>query len=101
MITIKLMNEFLHGPVWVYDEEGFIIRKFDLIDNDSEIQKLNEKAKNIYDSCYSFDEGDEACVFDDKKYKENYPLMKSIGEKIVARLEEINDGSFQVENYIV
>ena len=24
MYTIKLMNEYLHGPIWVYDEEGFI-----------------------------------------------------------------------------
>lgn len=34
MYTIKLMNEYLHGPIWVYDEEGFIRRKYPLIDND-------------------------------------------------------------------
>ena len=22
MYTIKLMNEYLHGPIWVYDEYG-------------------------------------------------------------------------------
>lgn len=53
MYTIKLMNEYLHGPIWVYDEEGFIRRKYPLIDNDDELRKLNEQARNLYDSFYS------------------------------------------------
>ena len=36
MYTIKLMNEYLHGPIWVYDEEGFIRRKYPLIDSDED-----------------------------------------------------------------
>ena len=51
MYTIKLMNELLHGPIWVYDDEGFIRRKFALIDSDEELQTLNEEAKQLYDSC--------------------------------------------------
>ena len=26
MYTVKLINEYLHGPIWVYDEDGFIQR---------------------------------------------------------------------------
>lgn len=100
MYTIKLMNEFLHGPIWVYDDEGFIRRKFALIDSDEELQTLNEEAKQLYDSCYSFDDGNEACKFDEEKYKQNYTQMISIIEKIMARLDIINDGSFCVKNFI-
>ena len=69
MYTIKLMNEYLHGPIWVYDEEGFIRRKYPLIDNDDELQQLNEQARNLYDSFYSFNKDDSACVFDFRRYR--------------------------------
>ena len=81
MYTIKLMNEYLHGPIWVYDEEGFIKRKYPLIDNDDELRKLNEQARNLYDSFYSFNEDDSACVFDEDEYKAAYEEMIGIIKK--------------------
>ena len=71
-----------------------------MIDSDEELQILNEEAKQLYDSCYSFDDGNEACKFDEEKYKQNYTQMISIIEKIMARLDIINDGSFCVKNFI-
>lgn len=99
MFTIKLMNEYLHGPIWVYDGEGFVRRKFDLVYDDVELRELNEKAQMLYDSFYSFNE-EEACVFDDDGYKAHHNEMLDIVNKILARLDAINDGSFVVENYI-
>ena len=45
-------------------------------------------------------DGDKPCVFDDEGYKAAFPKMKELIEKIKQRLNEINDGSFTVEDYI-
>ena len=100
MYTIKLMNEYLHGPIWVYDEEGFIRRKYSLIDNDDELRQLNEQARNLYDSFYSFNEDDNACVFDEDGYNVAYEEMIGIIKKIVHKLQMINNNDFVIEDYI-
>ncbi len=100
MYTIRLMNEFLHGPIWIYDQDKTIRLKHSLISNDTILQNLNEEAATLYDSFYDFDVGDEPCVFDDEGYKAAFPKMKELIEKIKQRLNEINDGSFTVEDYI-
>ena len=99
MYTVKLMNEYIHGPLWVYVNEG-CETDYPLIDSDNILQNLNEEAATLYDSFYDFDVGDEPCVFDDEGYKAAFPKMKEIIEKIKQRLNEINDGSFTVEDYI-
>lgn len=100
MYTIKLMNEFLHGPIWVYDEEGFIRLEYPLIDNDKELKELNEQARKLYDSFYLFDEGDSACVFDEDGYIASQEEMVSIIKKIVHKLQKINNNNFVIEECI-
>lgn len=100
MFTIRLMNEFLHGPIWIYDHDENIRLRHSLISNDTTLQNLNEEAATLYDSFYEFDVGDEPCVFDNDGYKAAFPKMKDLIEKIKLRLDEINDGSFTVEDYI-
>ena len=100
MYTIRLMNEFLHGPIWIYDDDGIIVYEHPLISNDSKLQALDEEAGTLFNSFYDFDVGDEACVFDDDGYRAAFPKMKELIEKIKLRLDEINDGSFIVEDYI-
>ncbi|MBR0383246.1 MAG: hypothetical protein IJH61_00985 [Eubacteriaceae bacterium] len=100
MYTIKLMNEYLHGPIWVYDEEGFIRRKYPLIDNDEELKALNEQARILYDSFYSFNEGESSCSFDESGYQASFDEMCGIIQKIVSKLQTINNGDFVVEDYI-
>lgn len=68
------MNEYLHGPIWVYDEEGFIRRKYPLIDS--------------------------ACVFDEDGYKAAYEEMIGIIKQIVQKLQSINNNDFVIEDYI-
>ena len=99
MYTVKLMNEYIHGPLWVYGNEG-CETDYPLIDSDNILQNLNEEAATLYDSFYDFDVGDEPCVFDDEGYKVAFPKMKELIEKIKQRLNEINDGSFTVKDYI-
>lgn len=100
MYTIKLMNEYLHGPIWVYGEEGIIRRKYPLIDSDEELKKLNEQARTLYDSFYSFNEDDSACVFDEDGYKAAYEEMIDIIKQIVQKLQSINNNDFVIEDYI-
>lgn len=52
MYTIRLMNEFLHGPIWIYDQDETIRLKHSLISNDTILQNLNEEAATLYDSFY-------------------------------------------------
>ncbi|WP_405349375.1 hypothetical protein, partial [Ruminobacter amylophilus] len=82
MYTIRLMNEFLHGPIWIYDQDKTIRLKHSLISNDTILQNLNEEAATLYDSFYDFDVGAEPCVFDDEGYKAAFPKMKELIEKI-------------------
>lgn len=98
--TVKLMNKYLHGPIWVYDDEGVVRRKYPLIDSDSELLKLNEEARTFYDSFFSFDSGAEAYVFDEKGYGQNFDKMQVLIDQILKRLNEINNGSFIIEDYI-
>ena len=100
MYTIKLMNEYLHGPIWIYDEDGYIRIKYPLIDNNEELQRLNEQARKLYDSFYSFDENDNACTFNEDEYKAAHKEMVEIIKKIIQKLEEINNNDFVIEDYI-
>ena len=54
MFIVKLMNEFVHGVLWVCDEDG-ISTNYDLIDKDDELTKLNEETRKLFDSYYEFD----------------------------------------------
>ena len=89
MYTVKLMNEFLHGPIWIYDDDDVIISKYPLISDDPKLQILDEEAGTLFNSFYDFDVGDEPCVFDDEGYKAAFPKMKELIEKIKQRLNEI------------
>ena len=97
---IKLMNEFLHGPIWIYDENNLVRRKYPLVTEDELLMNLNEEAQRLYDECYSFDENEEPYTFDEKLYQKNYPKLKEIIDSIVCRLSEINDGGFEIDNHI-
>ena len=48
MYTIKLMNEFLHGPIWIYDEEKMVRRTYPLI-TDDEIRVIYKEVFCVYD----------------------------------------------------
>jgi hypothetical protein len=99
MYVVKLINEYIHGPLWVCGKNG-IETDCSLIDNDKELQFLNEQAAILFDSFFDFDVGDKPCVFDNDGYKAAFPKMKELINQIKKRLEEINDGSFIVEDYI-
>ncbi len=100
METVRLMNEFLHGPIWIIDDEGWITDDLPLVNDDPVLKELNERAMEMYDNYYEFDSHDVACWFNHEQEKADKDIMLDIINKIKARLDEINDGSFVVEDYV-
>ena len=100
MLTVRIMNEFLHGPVWVLDEEGISVSSgtLPLIEDDAVIQELNKEAGSLFDSYYEFDSHGESCWFNEDRQREDAERMLALVARLNARLDEINDGSFTVED---
>jgi len=96
MYTIKLTNDVFHGPLWVYDENGYIIDEYPSVTDDEEIKSLNDKIGFLAASFTSEDLHD----FDEAGYKASYPKVKQLVNAIIQRLNEINDGSFTVRDCI-
>ena len=101
MYTIKIMLDFLHGPIWVYGPEGVVTRgKLPLVEQDPVLKKLDKQGEEMYTQYYEFDSHEQACWFDTEREKAESPEMLSIIRAIKQRLDEINDGSFVVEDYV-
>lgn len=52
-VKIKLMTEFLHGPIWIYDEEGFV-DSLSLVEEDFIIKELDKEMADMYSLYYEF-----------------------------------------------
>lgn len=69
-----------------------------MIEQDCILTTLNENARQLFDPYYEFDSHDEPCWFNSDKEKADKDIMLDLIAKIVSRLNEINDGSFVVED---
>lgn len=69
-----------------------------MVDNDEYLQLLNEEIQNVYSSYYKIDYMDEPVYFDYEQEKKDKEKMFNLLNKLNARLEEINDGSFEVDD---
>ncbi len=98
MVIIKIMNEFLHSPIWTY-EDNVITDDIPIISNDEILQTLSMQAEKLFSAYYEFDSHNQACWFNYEKEKAEKNTMLDIIDKIHKRLDEINDGSFTVEDY--
>ena len=99
MQTVKLMLDFLQGPIWISDvETGKPMTGIDLVDEDEQVRLLNYEIQDLYDSYYEFDSHDQACWFDEERERADKPRMLELLAKLNERLSEINDGSFVVDD---
>ena len=55
---------------------------------------------DLYTSYYEFDSHGEACWFNKEKQIEDKSKMLELLSKLKVRLDEINDGSFEIEDLI-
>lgn len=101
MKKIKLILDYLQGAIWTSDiETGEPLTGIDIVDKDNIIIKINYEMADMYTSYYEFDSHGQACWFNKEKQIEDKPKMMELLEKLKARLKEINDGSYEVEDLI-
>ena len=97
--TVRIMLDYLQGPIWISDPQtGTPLTGIDIIDNDPIIRELNYKCSELHDSYYEFDSHDMACWFNKEQQRKDKYLMLSMLEQLIARLEEINDGSYEIDD---
>ena len=97
MITVRIMSEFLRSPVWIY-EDGIVTDDLPIVNNDAIIQDLCDRASEMFTGYYEFDTHDVPCWFNHEKERAEKDIMLDLIAQIVARLNEINDGSFVIED---
>ena len=96
---VKLMFDYLQGPIWTSDiETGEPLTGIDIIDDDKVLLNLNLRCSELYSECYEFDSNNQPCIFNKETAKKNKKEILELLAKIKDRLEEINDGSFYIED---
>lgn len=96
---IKIMLEYLQGPIWLSDSEtGEPITGISVIDTDTTVKELNYKCSELYNSYYEFDSHNQACWFNFEQEKADKEIMLDLISRLIARLNELNDGSFVIED---
>ena len=97
---VRIQLDFLQGPIWISDAEtGQPMTGIDIIDNDEKMRKINYEISTLYSSYYEFDSHDQACWFNEEQEKKDKEKMISLLKQLIDRLNELNDGSFLVEDY--
>ena len=98
--VIRIRLDYLQGPIWMSDiDTGEPLTGIEVIDNDLEIREPNRRAGQMFTSYYEFDTHDVPCWFDHEKEKAEKEIMLGLIAQIVARLNEINDGSFIIKDF--
>lgn len=99
MTTIKIQLDFLQGPIWTSDPEtGRPQTGVAVVDNDEALRAINYDIQDLYDSYYEFDSHDQACWFNEEQERADKEKMLALLARLLARLDELNDGSFVVED---
>lgn len=100
MRKIRIMLDFLQGPIWTSDvETGKPQTGIAAIDEDDELRRLGCQIQCLFDSYYEFDSHGQACWFDKEKERQDKEEMLELLGRLNARLDELNDGSFEVEDF--
>ena len=79
-------------------ETGQPMTGISIIDNDEKLRKINLEISELFSDYYEFNSHGQGCWFNYEKEKEDKDKMLSLLNKLNERLNEINDGSFVVED---
>ncbi len=97
IITIRL--DYLQGPIWISDiDTGQPMTGIDVIDNDEVVTSINHDISLLYSSFYEFDSNGEPCFFNLQKEKDNKNRLLEMLSKLISRLNDINDGSYEIND---
>ena len=95
--------EFLFGPIQKFErnENGDLITGIKVIDDDSIIQNLDKDINDLWCDLWSNNPNEtNGMSFDEKREKELAPKLLDMLTQLINRLNEVNDGSFEVEDMI-
>ena len=99
MNTIRIQLDFLQGPIWTSDPEtGRPETGIEVVDNDEQLRAINYDIQDLFDSYYEFDSHGQACWFNEEQERADKEKMLAMLATLVKRLDEINDGSFVIED---
>ena len=98
LYKVVIMNKYLHSPIWIYNKQNVLIDELPIVNNDKYIQKFSDKATKMFANYYEFDINSNLLRFNHEKQIKEKKIMIGIISNIVTRLEEINDGSFIIED---
>ena len=103
--TITLAFDCYIGPIVgvAVDENGREITKIRVVDDDVDVRTIADEARKLWFSLFRnvdfTDENPAGFEFDENREKEIAPELLFLIEKLVRRLEKINDCSFQIEDW--
>lgn len=99
MQTVKIELDYLQGPIWKSDPQtGKPQTGNPIIDDDEELKRIGYEIQDMFFCYYEFDSHDVACWFNEEQEKADKPKMLALLKQLNKRLDEINDGSFVVED---
>ena len=101
MKKLIIMLDFISGLLWkdIYDtKKEELVTGIDVVDDDGYIQNLNDEISDLYSSYYKINYNDEPVYFDkEQEKKDKYKMLDLLG-KLIKRLDEVNDGSFEIDD---
>ena len=100
-IQIYIDLQYIYGPILKsrVNKNGKYVTGIKVIDNDSTIQKLDNKINKLWCTLYSGTSFDRT-TFNELKEMEVAPKLLEMIEKLIKRLNEVNDGTFEVVDMI-
>lgn len=102
-ISIYVGLELVFGPILKDNqlEDGSFSSGSKIVDNDLIVKNLDKKINELWCTLYSKDKTNNSGLrFDEVKEKELAPQLLEMINKLIDRLNEINDGSYEIEDMI-
>ena len=102
-VVILIGLEFIFGPILKDDQldDGSFTSGSKIVDKDPILNQLDKETNELWCSLYSKDEtSPDGLHFATDKEKELAPKLLGLINQIKDRLNQINDGSFEIEDMI-
>ncbi|MGY3725310.1 hypothetical protein SAMN05421767_1322 [Granulicatella balaenopterae] len=96
---IKIQLEILDGPIWFTDPATLgPDTEIDFIDNDPILIKYNRLCNQMFAHYYECNSHEQACWFNEQQEKADKEIMLEYITIIINRLNELNDGSYIIDD---
>lgn len=99
MKVIRIKHDYLQVPIWTSDPAtGRPENGIEAVDNDEALRRVNYKIQVLYGPYYEFDSHGQACWFNEGQEKADRDKMLGLLARLCNRLEELDDGSYEIED---